>query len=191
MDIDTITAIINDKYVLYNPLKYNVAIIIAIPGIGKPINPSVSSDITLYLVNLKTPQIIMNNDTIPDMTVTSLLFIEVMIYRNIAGATPKDIMSDSESIFLPNPYSSFLLVFRATHPSIESNINENIINIAARRKLWFIDSNIDMNPELIFIKDIKSDIAMKFCIFVFIVIMLCLFLFLIIAGSFLFFLKLI
>ena len=55
----------NVKYMLYNPLKYNVATINEIPGMGNPIKSLVSmwSDITLYLVNLKTPQITINKLT--------------------------------------------------------------------------------------------------------------------------------
>lgn len=54
------------RYGLYIPLKYNVAITNAIPGIGNPMKSlvSISSAITLYLVNLKTPQITINKLTI-------------------------------------------------------------------------------------------------------------------------------
>ena len=63
--IDTIAANNNAKWFSYNPLKYNVAIINDIPGIGKPMNPLVLmwSAITLYLVNLKTPQMTINKLT--------------------------------------------------------------------------------------------------------------------------------
>ena len=59
---DTITASICVRYALYSPLKYNVERINAIPGIGKPMKSFVLifSAITLYLVNLKTPQITIN-----------------------------------------------------------------------------------------------------------------------------------
>lgn len=56
---------INAKYGLNNPLRYNVAITNEIPGIGNPMNPFISilSAITLYLVNLKTPQTTINKLT--------------------------------------------------------------------------------------------------------------------------------
>ena len=56
---DTITLSVNTRYGLNNPLRYNVAKINEMPGIGNPIKSFVSifSQITLYLVNLKTPQI--------------------------------------------------------------------------------------------------------------------------------------
>lgn len=104
----------------------------AIPGIGKPIKPFTSFDITLYLVNLKTPQIIMNNDTIAVGISICVALNKANEYKKTAGATPKDTMSDKESIFFPNSYLSTLLLFLATHPSVESNIKDNIIKIAAR-----------------------------------------------------------
>lgn len=59
---DTIAANASVRYALYSPLKYNVEIINAIPGIGNPMKSPVLifSAITLYLVNLKTPQITIN-----------------------------------------------------------------------------------------------------------------------------------
>lgn len=104
----------------------------AIPGIGKPINPSTLSDIILYLVNLKTPQITINKETIIVGTIRWPALAKLNAYKNIAGAIPNEMISDNESIFLPKPYSSTLLVLRATKPSAESNNNENIIKIAAR-----------------------------------------------------------
>jgi hypothetical protein len=57
---------ISAKYRLYIPLRYNVANINAIPGIGNPMKSFVSilSAMTLYLVNLKTPHITINRLTI-------------------------------------------------------------------------------------------------------------------------------
>lgn len=62
---ETIVLKINVKYILCIPLKYNVANMKAIPGIGNPIKSFVwiLSAITLYLVNLKTPQITINKLT--------------------------------------------------------------------------------------------------------------------------------
>lgn len=59
---DTITLNIIARYGLNNPLRYNVAKMKDIPGIGNPIKSVVSifPAITLYLVNLKTPQITIN-----------------------------------------------------------------------------------------------------------------------------------
>lgn len=56
---------INAKYGLNNPLRYNVANINDIAGIGNPIKSFVSifPAITLYLVNLKTPQATINKLT--------------------------------------------------------------------------------------------------------------------------------
>lgn len=56
---------INAIYGLNNPLRYNVAIINEIPGIGNPMKSSVSilPAITLYRVNLKTPQTTINKLT--------------------------------------------------------------------------------------------------------------------------------
>ena len=88
------------------------------------------------------------------------------MYRNIAGAIPKDTMSDSESMFFPNPYSSFLFIFLAIQPSLESNMIAIIIKIADRLKLLFIELIMDKNPELKFNKDTMSDSARKFIIFV-------------------------
>ena len=59
----------------------------------------------------------------------------IVVYRNAAGATPKETVSDRESIFFPNHKLSCLLVFRATQPSTESNMSANIMNIAAISKL--------------------------------------------------------
>ena len=65
ISIETIMLNIEAVNVLYNPLKYNVANINEIPGIGNPIKPLILmwSAITLYLVNLKTPQTIINKLT--------------------------------------------------------------------------------------------------------------------------------
>ena len=91
----------------------------------------------------------------------------MLLYRNIAGATPNEMTSDRESMFFPNPQSSCLFVFRATQPSIESNMIAIIIRIADSSKLWFIELIIAKNPELIFNSDMMSDIAMKLLILVF------------------------
>ena len=94
-------------------------------------NPSTSFEITLYLVNLKTPQITIINETMIVGISRNGEFIKVCEYKKTAGATPNETMSDRESIFLPNSYTSILLVFRATHPSTESKSNDRIIKIAA------------------------------------------------------------
>ena len=62
---DTIMLNINAIQLLYNPLRQYVAITKEIPGIGKPINPLmfIWSAITLYRVNLKTPQTAINKLT--------------------------------------------------------------------------------------------------------------------------------
>ena len=62
---ETITLNINAIIGWNNPLRYNVAMINEIPGIGKPMKSSVSifPAITLYLVSLKTPQITINKLT--------------------------------------------------------------------------------------------------------------------------------
>lgn len=62
---ETIMLNINVRYGLYNPLKYSVANMNAIPGIGNPMKSFVSilSAIILYLVSLKTPQITINKLT--------------------------------------------------------------------------------------------------------------------------------
>ena len=62
---ETITLNINARTGVNNPLRYHVAMINEIPGIGKPIKSSVSilPAITLYLVNLKTPQTTINKLT--------------------------------------------------------------------------------------------------------------------------------
>ena len=62
---ETIMLNINASIGWNNPLRYNVAMIKDIPGIGKPMKSSVSifPAITLYLVNLKTPQITINKLT--------------------------------------------------------------------------------------------------------------------------------
>ena len=62
---ETITLNINATYGLNNPLRYNEAIINDIPGIGNPMKSLVSifPAITLYLVNLKTPQETINRLT--------------------------------------------------------------------------------------------------------------------------------
>ena len=59
---DTMMLNIIAIYGLNNPLRYNVANMKDIPGIGNPIKSVVSifPAITLYLVNLKTPQITIN-----------------------------------------------------------------------------------------------------------------------------------
>lgn len=88
----------------------------------------------------------------------------IVEYTNTAGAAPKDMASDNESIFFPNPNESSLFTFRATQPSTESNMIANIIKRAANSKLWFIELIIEMKPLLIFNNDIISDIAIKFLI---------------------------
>ena len=62
---ETITLNISAIIGLNNPLRYNVAMIKDIPGIGKPMKSSVSilPAITLYLVSLKTPQTTINKLT--------------------------------------------------------------------------------------------------------------------------------
>ena len=62
---ETIMLNINAIYGLNNLLRYNVAIMNEIPGIGNPINPFVSilSAITLYRVNLKIPHMMINRLT--------------------------------------------------------------------------------------------------------------------------------
>lgn len=62
---ETITLNINAILGVNNPLRYNVAMMNEIPGIGNPIKSSVSilPAITLYLVNLRTPQITINKLT--------------------------------------------------------------------------------------------------------------------------------
>ena len=87
---------------------------------------------------------------------------------NTAGATPNETISDSESIFFPKPKVSFLPVFRATQPSIESNMMAIIIRIAASSRLLLIELIIAKNPEHIFKRDMMSDIAIKLLISVFI-----------------------
>ena len=110
----------------------------------------------------------MNNDTIAVGISRFGALVRQNEYKKTAGDTPKDTTSESESIFFPNSYSSTLLVLRATHPSIESKSNENIIRILARKKSCLTDIIIDRNPEAIFINETKSDIATKLSIFVFI-----------------------
>ena len=73
-----------------------------------------------------------NKETIIVGTIRWPALAKLNAYKNIAGAIPNEMISDNESIFLPKPYSSTLLVLRATKPSAESNNNENIIKIAAR-----------------------------------------------------------
>ena len=70
-------------------------------------------------------------------------------------------MSDNESMFFPKPYLSFLFVFRATQPSVESNTIAKIIKNAASQNSWLIEHKIDKNPEAMFNKDMKSDIDTK------------------------------
>ena len=62
---ETITLNINARIGVYSPLRYNVARMNEIPGIGNPIKSSVSifPAITLYLVSLKTPQTTINKLT--------------------------------------------------------------------------------------------------------------------------------
>lgn len=62
---ETITLNINARTGVNNPLRYSVAMMNEIPGIGKPMKSSVSilPAITLYLVNLKTPQTTINKLT--------------------------------------------------------------------------------------------------------------------------------
>ena len=122
------------------------------------------SDITLYLVNLKTPQITINKLTSITIILNMPGVVLMQLWINIAGATPNETISDNESIFLPKPNSSCLLVFRATQPSAESNIIAIIIRTAASSKFELIELIIDKNPELIFNKDMMSDIAINFFI---------------------------
>ena len=159
---------IKARYGLYNPLKYSAAKMNAIPGIGNPIKSFVLilSAITLYLVNLKTPQITMNKLTSIPISWIIVGVVLIVEYTNTAGATPKDTTSDKESIFFPNPNESSLLAFLATQPSTESNMIANIINNADNSKLLLIELNIDKKPLLIFSNDIMSDIAMNFLMFV-------------------------
>lgn len=65
ISIETIMLNNNPIYGLNKPLKYNVASINDIAGIGNPIKSLVSilPAITLYLVNLKTPQTTINKLT--------------------------------------------------------------------------------------------------------------------------------
>ena len=100
--IDIKIAIIIAIYMLNKLVKKNEAIIIAIPGIGKPTYPSISSESILYLVNLNTPQISMNNDAIIVKMSIYGAFKCPKEYKNAAGATPNDTISDNESIFFPN-----------------------------------------------------------------------------------------
>ncbi len=148
---------------LNSPLRYNVAIMNEMQGIGNPMKSSVSifPAITLYLVSLKTPQITINKLT--SITAISKMpgVVLMQVKINIAGAAPNEITSESESIFFPKPKLSCLFVFRATQPSTESNMIAIIIRIAASSKLWLIEQIIDRNPELIFSKDMISDIAIK------------------------------
>ncbi len=100
--------------------------------------------------------------------VCKMLWVVLMQeYMNTAGATPNETISDSESIFFPKPILSCLLIFRATQPSVESNMIAIIIKIAESSKLLFIEHIMDKNPELIFNNEIKSDIAKKLPILVF------------------------
>ena len=59
---ETAIANINARIGWNNPLRYNVAIMNEMQGIGNPMKSSVSifPAITLYLVSLKTPQITIN-----------------------------------------------------------------------------------------------------------------------------------
>ena len=165
---DTMMLNIIAIYGLNNPLRYNVANMKDIPGIGNPIKSVVSifPAITLYLVNLKTPQITINK-LINIVTTWKMPGVVLMqLYRNTAGATPNETMSDKESMFFPNPKSSCLFVFLATQPSHESNMIATIIRTGASSKLFSMELMIARNPELIFINDMMSDIAMKLFIFV-------------------------
>jgi hypothetical protein len=120
------------ELILKIPVNINVEINMAVAGIGKPIKPLRSkwSEITLYLVNLKTPVITINKDIIVEIGINSGVFNAQTEYKSIPGATPKDTRSDKESIFLPNPYSSVLPTLLATQPSTESKMIAKIIAIA-------------------------------------------------------------
>ena len=111
--------------------------------------------ITLYLVNLNTPHITMNKLT--SITIVWMMpgVVLMQLYINTAGAIPNETMSDRESMFFPNPRSSCLFVFRATQPSIESNMIAIIIRIAASSKLLFIELMIAKNPVLPYNKIIQ------------------------------------
>ena len=85
-------------------------------------------------------------------------------YRNVAGATPNETISDSESIFFPKPNSSCLFNLRATQPSVESNMIAMIIKIAAILNSWLIENIIAKNPEIMLHNDMISDSAIKFFI---------------------------
>ena len=66
---------------------------------------------------------------------------------NIAGATPKDTISDKESMCIPNPHSSSLFIFLATHPSTESKITAININLADKTRSPMEAIMMDKKPE--------------------------------------------
>ena len=76
---ETAIANINARIGWNSPLRYNVAIMNEMQGIGNPMKSSVSifPAITLYLVSLKTPQITINKLT--SITVISKMPVVVLM----------------------------------------------------------------------------------------------------------------
>ena len=143
----------------------NVESIIAVDGMGSPINVFVGSfwfmEITLYLVNLSIPVVVI----ISAIIIVYGVFISCVII--IAGAIANEVTSDNESMFSPNIWSwlSFL-VFLAIIPSSESNITASIRNFAVS---WYCpDIAVIMAsiPESAFASEIMSAIDVIFIILV-------------------------
>ena len=162
---DIIIVSINIDSKLINEVSINNATIIEDDGIGNPMNNYVGlvcpASSVLYLVNLKIPHATNKNTGI---NINELL---VSIYITIAGATPKDTMSASESIV--SPKSACIgpsLNFLANIPSTLSNTTASSNSCAESIVFPVKTANIAPSPDNALASDAISAIEIIFNIFV-------------------------
>lgn len=89
-----------------------------------------------------------------------------IIYNIIAGATPNDIISASESIVSPNDPMECVLNLRANVPSIQSNTTASSSSCAEAILLPFSIKNIASSPHIAFAMDAISAMVIIFNILV-------------------------
>lgn len=135
-----------------------------VTGIGSPrktfVGPSCSVIIVLYLLNLRIPQDNINMDII------STACWSYNSYNTIAGDSPNDIASASESIVSPNTAFVEFGNFLDRGPSIASNITASISSAAVRIILSLITATIASIPDIAFKREAMSAIPIIFIILV-------------------------
>lgn len=163
ISIDIIIINTDIRYISVNDDNIKAASIVDVTGIGSPRNvfvgPSWYTTSVLYRVSLRSPHI---------TTSAAGIIIHCdgdIIYIIIAGATPNETISASESMFSPN-IPDLVLSILATVPSKQSNTTARSSSCADSMFSPFSMKNIARNPHKALAMDMQSAMVIIFSMFV-------------------------